>query len=109
VAVTPQIHKFTRQIIDKHQLTFEILSDPGNELAGKFGLIYDVPEALREVYLAFGIDLQKFNADGTWHLPMPARYVIDGSSVIRWSNVSPDYTVRPDPAETIAFIREMVG
>lgn len=96
-------------MIDKHQLTFEILSDPGSELAGIFGLVYDVPKDLREVYLAFGIDLQRFNADGTWRLPMPARYVIDGSMVIRWSNVSPDHTVRPDPAETIAFIREMMG
>ena len=109
IAVTPQTEKFTRHVIGKHHLTFDILSDPGSELAQKFGLVYELAEDLRNVYLGFGIDLQRFNADNTWRLPMPARYVIDGSSVIRWSNVSPDHTVRPEPAETIAFIREMLG
>ena len=107
--MTPQTEKFSRHVIDKHHLTFDILGDPGSELAQKFGLVYDVPEDLQKVYTGFGIDLQRFNADGTWRLPMPARYVIDASSTIRWSNVSPDYTVRPEPAETIAFIREMLG
>ena len=72
-------------------------------------MVYEMSEEMRKVYLGFGLDLQRFNADGTWRLPMPARYVIDDSSVIRWSNVSPDHTVRPEPAETIAFIRELLG
>lgn len=66
-----------------------------------------MPDDLRKLYVGFGIDLERFNADGTWRLPMPARYVIDAGSVIRWSNVSPDHTVRPEPADTIAFIKEM--
>ena len=107
--MTPQTHKFNRQIIDKHHLSFDILSDPGSEVTQKFGLLYDVPDDLRKVYQEFGIDLQRFNADSSWRLPMPARYVIGADSVIRWSNVSPDYTVRPEPEETLAFVREMVG
>ena len=107
--MTPQTEKFTRHVIDKHHLTFDILSDPGSELAQKFGLVYDFAEDLQKVYLGLGIDLARFNADGSWRLAMPARYVIDGSSTIRWSNVSPDHTVRPEPAETVAFIREMLA
>ena len=82
-------------MIDKYGIRFDILSDPGSELAAQFGLVYDLPEDLRKVYMGFGIDLERFNADNTWRLPMPARYVIDSNSVIRWSNVSPDHTVRP--------------
>ena len=107
--MTPQTEKFTRHVIDKHHLTFDILTDPGGDLAKKFGLVYDVPEEMQKVYLGFGIDLERFNADSSWQLAMPARYVIDSSSTIRWSNVSPDHTVRPEPEETIAFIREMLG
>ena len=109
MAVTPQTEKFTRHVIGKHHRTFDILSDPGSDLAKKFGLVYDIPDDLRQVYLGFGIDMERFNADSTWRLPMPARYVIDSDSVIRWSNVSPDHTVRPEPEETIAFLREMLG
>ena len=109
VGITPQTNKFNRHIIDKHQITFDLLSDPGSDLAQQFSLMYDVPDDMRQVYQGLGIDLERFNADSTWRLPMPARYVIDSHSVIRWSNVSPNHTVRPEPEETIAFIREMLG
>jgi peroxiredoxin len=109
VGITPQTKKFNRHIIDKHQITFDLLSDPGNDLAQQFGLLYELPDDMRQVYQGLGIDLERFNADSTWRLPMPARYVIDRDSVIRWSNVSPNHTVRPEPEETLAFIREMLG
>ena len=109
MAVTPQTNKFSRHIIDKYHLSFDILGDPGNELAIKFGLLYELSDDLRNAYQSLGIYLQRFNADGSWRLPMPARYVIDSDSIIRSANVNPDHTVRPEPAETIAFIREMQG
>ena len=107
VAVTPQVAKFNRGIIKKHNLTFEVLSDPGNELAKKFGLTYDLPDDLRKVYQSFNIDLERFNADGAWSLPMPARYIIDHDSVIRAYDVNADHTVRPEPSETVEFLRKM--
>jgi hypothetical protein len=33
----------------------ELLSDPGNRVAEKYGLIYSFPEDLKEVYLQFKI------------------------------------------------------
>ncbi|MBW2239791.1 MAG: AhpC/TSA family protein, partial [Deltaproteobacteria bacterium] len=41
-------------------------------------------------------------------LPMPARYVIDQNSVVRSADVNPDYTVRPEPDETVEFLRKMI-
>jgi len=109
VAVSPQKETFNRGFIQKHRLTFDILSDPGNQVANTFGLVHELPEDLRKVYRAFGIDLEKFNADGLWHLPMPARYVVDRDSVVRSADVNPDYTVRPEPDETVKFLREMIN
>jgi peroxiredoxin len=37
VAVSPQIEKFNRKFIQEHRLAFDILSDPGNEVAKTFG------------------------------------------------------------------------
>ena len=108
VAVSPQMETFNREFIQKHHLTFDILSDPGNEVAKTFGLVHELPDDLRKVYRSFGIDLKKSNADGLWHLPMPARYVVDQNSVVRSADVNPDYTVRPEPDETMEFLRKMI-
>ena len=107
MAISPQVEKYNRGFIKKHNLTFDILSDPGNKLAEKFGLIWDFPDDLRQVYTAFGIDLERFNSDGRWRLPMPARYVVSQDSVIRSADVSPDHTIRPEPDETVEFLRNM--
>jgi hypothetical protein len=38
---------------------------------------------------------------------MPARYIIDSSSVVRYARVEPDYTHRPEPDETVEALRRL--
>jgi peroxiredoxin len=90
-------------------LTLHLLSDSGNLVARKFNLVFQLPEELRKVYLSFGVDLEKFNGDGTWTLPMPARFVIDQSGIIRSADVNADYTIRPEPGDTIKVLRCLTG
>jgi hypothetical protein len=47
----------------RHKLAFDVLSDPGNRVAGEFGLTFKLPEDLHQVYGKFGIDLKKYNGD----------------------------------------------
>ncbi len=82
-----------------------MLSDPGNRVARKFNLVHQLPEDLRKVYLSFGVDLEKFNGDESWTLPMPARFVIDQSGIIRSADVNADYTIRPEPEDTVKILR----
>ena len=82
-----------------------MLSDPGNRVAKKFGLVYKFPQDLKQVYLKFGIDLEKFNGDDSWTLPIPARYIIDASGIIRYRESDPDYTIRPEPKDTIQALK----
>ena len=90
-------------------MTFEILSDPGNEVAQSYGLRYKLPEDLKEVYLKFGIDLEKYNGDDSWTLPLPAGLIIDQKGIIRYAEINADYTVRPEPEETMAALKNMTG
>ena len=39
---------------------------------------------------------------------MPTRLIIDKDGVIRYAEMDPDYTVRPDPEDTIAALKEIV-
>ena len=108
VAISPQIEKYNRAMIKKHHLSFDILSDPANAVADQYGLVWEVGEDLQKVYTTLGIDLNRFNADGRWRLPMPARYVIDREAVIYSAEVSPDHNDRPEPEETVEFLRSMI-
>jgi len=86
------------------------LSDAGNRVADEYGLVHSFPDEVKRVYLdAFDTDLAEYNGDDSWTLPMPARYVIDPEGTVRWAAVSADYTVRPDPAETVEAVRGLEG
>jgi hypothetical protein len=38
---------------------------------------------------------------------MPARYVIDKAGVIRAAEVNADYTIRPEPSETVKVLKAL--
>jgi peroxiredoxin len=107
IAISPQLNKYTKQVVKKHGLTFPVLADKDNQYAAKLGLSFTLPEKLKELYLGFGIDLPRFNGNETWQLPMPARFLVDTSGVIRSTEVHADHTIRPEPAEIVDFVRSL--
>jgi peroxiredoxin len=105
IAISPQLTKYSRALAKNKKLTFEILSDPGNRVAGQFALVHTLPEDLKKIYLQFGIDLPRHNGDDSWTLPLAARFIIDREAVIRYAEVDADYTVRPDPEHTLKALK----
>ena len=101
MAISPQRKEFLLEVIKKNNITFDVLSDAGNSIAAQFGLRYTAPEYLKKIYRGFGLDLAKFNGDDSWTLPMPGRFIIDTNSLVRYAEADPDYTVRPEPADTL--------
>jgi peroxiredoxin len=108
VFIAPQKTEHNIAIAEEKGLPFELLSDPGNRVAARYGLKYTMHQDLKALYLKFGVDLEKYNGDDSWTLPLPARMIIDTDGVIRYAAISADYTVRPDPEETLAALQEIV-
>jgi peroxiredoxin len=108
IAISPQLQTYNRELREKKNLTFEILSDPGNQVAQRYGLKFQLPEDLREVYVTFAIDLPKYNGDDSWTLPLPTSLIIDRNGIIQHAAINADYTVRPDPQETVAALKKIV-
>jgi peroxiredoxin len=106
-AITPQPPTASGELIQKHKITFDLLSDHRNEYAAKLGLRFKLPDDLKQVYLGFGIDLAAKNAEDSWTLPMPGRFVIDTNGVIRAVDADPDYTHRPEPEKTVEDVRAL--
>lgn len=97
VAISPQTAVNSRKSVRTNQLGFPVLSDVHNDTAAAFGLRFTLPDYLIDLYKSLRNDLQAFNGDASWTLPMPARYVIGQDGIVLYSEVSPDYTRRPDP------------
>jgi peroxiredoxin len=94
-----------RETEEPKPLSFEFLRDFGNRVAETYGLVFTLPDDLRAIYLKLGIDLAKGNGDGTWRLPVPARFVIDRQGIICAVDADPDYTRRSEPARTLEVLK----
>ena len=102
VGMAPETPDKAATTAEQNDLTIDILSDSGNRVAEKLGLVFELPEALRPIYQKFGIDLPAYNGDNSFRLPVPATYVIRQDGVISHSLVNVDYTQRLEPSEILA-------
>jgi peroxiredoxin len=107
VALTPQLERYTRSVHKKLKLTFDILTDLHLQTAEQFRLAFVLPDYLRDLYKSFGNSLDRFHDESEYRLPMPARYVIDSQGIIRAADVTADYTIRPEPSETVSILKTL--
>ncbi|WP_263407276.1 peroxiredoxin-like family protein [Nocardia colli] len=101
VAISPQKPDGSLSMTQKNELSFTVLSDPGNRIAERLGVLTAPGPAERRIQNSLGIDLTRINADGTDGLPMPTVVLVDSEGVIRWIDVHPDYTTRTEIADII--------
>ena len=109
VALTPQLERYTRNVHKKLNLTFDILTDLHFKTAEQFRLAFVLPDYLRELYKSFGNSLDRFHDESEYRLPMSARYVIDKEGIIGAADVNADYTIRPEPSETVRILRTLTA
>ncbi len=107
IAISPDLPDGTLSSVEKHNLSFQVLSDIDNIVAKKFGLVFSLPEELKEIYLGFGINLEKSNGNNKWQLPIPATYIVTSDGVINYAFVNPDYTKRLEPEELMEKLRKI--
>jgi peroxiredoxin len=108
VVLTPEMERYTRALHKKLNPHFDILTDLHHEIAEQFGLVFTFQDYLRDLYRAWGNTLDRFHDESGYRLPMPARYIIDSNNLIRSAEVNADYTIRPEPLETLSLLREIV-
>jgi peroxiredoxin len=111
VAVTPDTGAALALAKRNNGLGYEVLSDVDNGVGLAFGIIFRVPEAIRELYLRLGIDLgaRHGNRTGEWLLPLPATYIVDRRGVIRHAELDPDFKRRMEPEEILRVLGEIAA
>jgi peroxiredoxin len=102
VAIGPQTQRQSDFMAGQHGLPFPVLSDPGNLLAEKFGLVYTVPDYHRAYYQSVLVNIPFVNGEPSWRLPIPATYVIAKDRKVLFAEAHADHRVRPEPEEAFA-------
>ena len=107
VAISPQQVEHNLAMQQEKKLHFEMLSDPGNTVAKSYGLVYQLPEELQQVFMQFDLNIPMYNDDDSWTLPLTARFIITQEQTIRYAEISTDHTVRPEPLDTIRALKAL--
>jgi len=104
VAISPQTADGTAQSQSNGSLGFAVLSDPGNVLADRFGIVTEPSAHAQEAHTELGFAVSDSNADATARVPFPSVYVIDRAGRIRFADVHVDYTSRTEVADIVGAV-----
>ncbi len=84
-----------------------MLSDLGAAVAERYGIVFALEGAYRELHQAGGVDLPQLNGDESWRLPAPATFIIDSEGPVRFAYVHGDCRWRLEPSALLAAAREL--
>ena len=102
IAITPQTPDRSHQQYRKDDYPFQILSDLDDSVMKAYNLYFEVPEALRSVYIQdFNLDIAAYNGNGRYGLPVPGTFIIDRQGIIRAVFADTDYKKRMEPADIV--------
>ncbi len=107
VAVSPQTPDHSLSMAEKNALGFAVLSDVGNLVARRYGLVFTIEEPVRAAHKRVGADLPAFNADNSWELPIPGTFIVDTWGTVRLASVNPDFTHRLEPSAILEKLEEL--
>ena len=106
VVVSPELPEFAKETAEANKLSFPVLHDAENELAHKFGIVFQLPESITGFY-EDRLKLPEKNGYDTLELPLAATYIIDRDGVIRYAFLDADYKHRAEPAVVIEAAKKL--
>jgi peroxiredoxin len=107
LAISPQTVQQSFFMVDQHKLRFPLLSDPRNNLARQFGLVYRVPDEQQAIYRRAFVNLPFANGDESWELPIPATFILDRARSVLYASANEDYSQRPEPGDILHRLVEL--
>jgi peroxiredoxin len=107
VAISPQTPDQSLSTVEKAELDFTVLSDPGNRVAKSVGIVFQQADDVLRAQRELGLDLAAVNAEGSTELPRPTVLIVDQDRVVRFVDVQPDYTARTEVVDILAALAKL--
>ncbi|MCW3473853.1 peroxiredoxin-like family protein [Limobrevibacterium gyesilva] len=107
LAVSPQSAPATLSTVERNTLHFPVLSDRDNEVARRYGLVWELDPDMRALYQRLGHDLPRINGVDSWELPIAAGYVIGRDGRVALAHVDPRTTSRLEPKDALEAVCQL--
>jgi len=107
VAVSPQSPDQSLSTVEKAELGFTVLSDPGSRVAQQIGIVFQQADEVLDAQRKLGLDLAQVNAEGSTRLPRPTVLIVEHNRVVRFVDVQPDYTARTEVADILSALEAL--
>ncbi len=109
VAVSADRPEKLQESIKTQSLTYRLLSDSSMSAAQAVGIAFRLDGATVDRYRNHHMDLEEASGRNHHLLPVPAVFLIDEGSSVRFSHVNPNYRVRLEPSLLLAAARTIVS
>lgn len=106
VSITPELGQHARSLQTKRSLPFSVLIDVDLMYAFSLGLVFWVGDKIKSMYGQFGIDLEQFQGNGGWLLPIPATLIVGQDGHVRGRFVDPDFRRRMKTEDILTAVTE---
>lgn len=107
IAISPEISEDGSEMAEKLDLGFFVAHDENNELARSLGLTFKLDAKTIKKYREYKIDVPESNGTRKWELPIPATYIIDQDSVVRYVFDDEDYSKRASTKKLLKVVEEI--
>jgi peroxiredoxin len=104
LAITPDRQRYLRTVKAELELPFPLLSDMDNAYAMSLDLVFWCGDEVRALYRSIDWNLEEFQGNDGWMIPIPATYVVAPDGRIKASFVEPDFRQRIEPAAILDAI-----
>lgn len=107
IVLSPETRDLPRQLKRQLNLDLTMLADVDHGVATSYGVLFRLPEETKAHYAGLGYDFGHRHGSTEWMLPIPATFVIDQAGVVRGVFVEPDFTIRQEPSDILASVRQL--
>ena len=109
IAVSPDLPEKLKASIDKHHLSYRLLSDSEMTAAQALGIAFHLDDATVTKYKnEYKIDVEADSGHTHHLLPVPAVFIVGKDGLIYFSYVNPDYKVRLEGGVLLDAARELL-
>ena len=108
MVVSPQRTDVCGMVAERDLLAYSMLSDPGGAVSDRYGVMFELPEIIRPLYLRLGHDLPRINGTGSWRLPLSSTFVIARDGRVVHGARRPDAeATASNPTSAIEAVRRL--
>lgn len=106
VSVMPERREYIRQVWTNTSGKVITLSDMDNSYALELGLAVWLGDDVRDLYEGIGLDLERYQGNDMWFVPIPATFVVKQSGIIAARYVDPDFRKRMETEQVLDALRQ---